>query len=273
MKRSTDPLVESNKRARVESKHQDANPVDESTNILINQLSSLSNESTCQANSQSINPAIKQSSQLSKLFYPFLLPLVVKFLQLRSVLQLLLVCKDVRPFVNNFPVRKCFNQEEADQLIDPSRYVTFRIFSIRKATSPDLSMHPFLNYLEFDDEFNTPIEPGHLPSNLSIVIFPHNSKFNQHMKPGTFPASVQNLLLPSKWNQTIEPGLFLEMRSLNLSREFNHPLVPGCFSSKLTSLKFGTKFNQPLRAGVLPPNLEDLILMISISLFFLTLCH
>ncbi|EFA76285.1 hypothetical protein PPL_10047 [Heterostelium album PN500] len=90
--------------------------------------------------------------------------------------------------------------------------------------------------LEFDPQFNEPLEPGFLPPNLRKLRF--GFKFNQIIKHG---------ILPNK------------LEKLTLGQVYNQPLEPGVLPTSLKVLKMtGTSWfdKQDLKVGSLPPALE-----------------
>ncbi|GAM28306.1 hypothetical protein SAMD00019534_114820 [Acytostelium subglobosum LB1] len=83
--------------------------------------------------------------------------------------------------------------------------------------------------------YNLPIEPGHLPDKLRVLVL--SVRFKQPLKIGVLPQSLTELTFGNKFNSEIGVGV----------------LPPN-----LVSLKFGNRFGHGMGAGVLPQSLQML---------------
>ena len=116
-----------------------------------------------------------------------------------------------------------------------------------------------LRRLYFNDNFNTPLQPGSIPS--SVTYLQLGKSYNQPLPLNLFPSSssLRHLVLGDRFNRSIEPGVLPpSLRRLSLGFDFNRPLLPGSLPEGIQWLEMGRLFNQSIPPGVLPRSLTHL---------------
>ena len=106
-----------------------------------------------------------------------------------------------------------------------------------------------LSYIEFCPSFNYNID--NLPSNITSIVFPINSEFNQPIN--NLPNNLQHLELYDAFNQPLD-YLPYGMKTLIINADFNHPLDN--LPASLEHLQIRGGFNFPLNN--LPQSLRKL---------------
>lgn len=110
-----------------------------------------------------------------------------------------------------------------------------------------------ITHLTFDDYFNKPILPGHVP--YGVVYLKLGHKFNKSLIIDTIPTSVKHLEFSYRFRKEITVGVIPNsVIYLYLGMEFNRPLIPNCIPESVIYLIFSSEFNQPLMIGTIPKN-------------------
>lgn len=227
------------------------------------------------------------SPHMLLLEYPFLMPLVLEFLDDKDVLTRLLVTgKSIKSSLTGYKLKIRVTPSRAKAISGWNMYLPVMVQKIHDWNGEDLRSHGALQEvlskksfkgpigvadlpisltsLTLSDVFNAPIDRGMPPPFLKTVVF--GNSFNQPIPFGVLPSKVKTLLLGSSFNQKLVPGAIpqsVETMFFGLvakKGQFNKPLVPGTLPNSLISLFAGAAFNQPLLPNVIPASVSTLFL-------------
>ena len=114
-----------------------------------------------------------------------------------------------------------------------------------------------LQYLRFENKFNSPIEMCRWPQSLLELRFGWD--FNQSIEQCVWPASLRSLSFDDAFNQSIKSCKWPDsLTSLSFGWHFNQPIEHCKWPVSLTGLTFGWGFNQPIEHCQWPNSLQDL---------------
>ncbi|KAH0481764.1 MAG: hypothetical protein KVP17_000169 [Porospora cf. gigantea B] len=132
---------------------------------------------------------------------------------------------------------------------------SLRSLRLSQEFNSDIQRLPPITHLKFGFEHNRPLS-GYLPPTLIYLRL--GTHFNQVIRPGDLPESIETLHLGGSSNQALGSWLPRGLRRLSLSYDFTQDIRAGDLPPYLLELYFGWTFDKPLEEGVLPTSLKVL---------------
>lgn len=119
--------------------------------------------------------------------------------------------------------------------------------------------------LSLGEVFNRPLEPGWVPwpPGLKTIRFGCTWNIDRHGDRERWPPSLENIYIPSQFNQPLAGGgieLHRGLREIALGETFNQSLVEVDWPPMLQTLTVSLHFDQPLEGVRLPAELREIYL-------------
>lgn len=201
---------------------------------------------------------IKQVSNLPGLIkYPFLLPLVLKYLSYDDVLvRVMLLSRSIKQSIPTYHVETKINFHRACLALLALRTFVLTFDKLSSVTTYNLAIFDGVRDLDFES-CDEPIPPHTIPNSVTDLFLDENHE--GPFRPGSLPPKLARLFCGHGYNYPLTPGLLPStLKFLYTGDEFNWPLRPGSLPDGVTRLMFGQAFSQPLPLDVLPSSLTSL---------------
>lgn len=202
---------------------------------------------------------------VSLIEFPFLMPLLLKFLDDKDVLQNLLITgKEMRPSLVAYRLKRFLPPCEARHITGWHRYLPVQPSIISDWKGENVRYCTSMEQLNVSDEYDEPLIPGDLP--LSLQMLALGDAFNQPLSRGMLPPQLKHLEFGKAYNQPVEVGVLpASLNHIVFGDSFNQPLIPDVIPYGVTRIDFGATwetscFNKPLVPGALPESVTKLTL-------------